>query len=599
MHPQQSRKATRQIIGAIVLCIAAIIGAAITTGHITEGRGRSVSSSVMLPCQQYGVNFSGGEFGSASPGTYGTDYIYPGIDAEGFENAWELQYLHSKGMNLLRVGTMWERLQHDLNGPLTQFDMDLLDQLFDNAAALGMKIIIEPHNFARRTVNGTTYLIGSPQVPYAAFTDFWHKMAAHFAGHPALYAYSLVNEPHDTNGLWIGGGAQAGINGVRMGDTQANIIVPGDGWSGAWAWLDSGNDALKNLSDPSSKLIFEAHQYFDGDGSGSYAQSYDQQGAYPMLGVDRLQEFVGWLHDNGLKGILGEYGVPDDDPRWLTMLDNTLDYLDANSDVVTAGAYWSAGPWWGPYRLSVEPTGTWPNVTDRPQMGILVQHLGSTSGCSGGPTPTNTPDYCQTGFSDVPQGSTFYDFVQCLVCRDIISGYPDGTFRPSNTVTRGQLSKIVSNAAGYSEAHNSATFVDAPVGSTFHQFIERLYSRDIVGGYACGGLGEPCPGLYFRPNNNVTRGQTAKMVTLAAALPAPPANQRSFEDVAVNSTFWSWIESLADAGAIQGYECGGPGEPCVAPNNRPYFRPTNIVTRGQSAKIVSNTFFPNCVLRKK
>lgn len=601
MQAHMPRNITKQIMGAVIPCIAVIGLAAWITGQTARGEARSNSSSgvTVLPCQQFGVNFSGGEFGTTLPGTYGTDYIYPGIDAEGFTNAWELQYLHGKGMNILRVGTLWERLQHDLNGPLSTFDMNLLDQLFDNAAALGMKVIIEPHNFARRRINGTSYIIGSAQVPYSAFTDFWHKMAAHFAGKPALYGYGLVNEPHDTGGLWVGGGALAGINGVRMGDTQAYIIVPGDGWSGAWTWLDSGNDALKNLTDPSHKLIFEAHQYFDADGSGTYAQSYDQQGAYPMLGVDRLQEYVGWLHTNNLRGMVGEYGVPDDDSRWLTLLDNVLDYLEANNDVVVGGTFWSAGPWWGNYRLSVEPTGTWPNVTDRPQMGILVQHPGQQGGCGAGPTPTpvNTPDVCSTGFSDVPAGSTFYVYVHCLVCRDIISGYPDGTFRPNNAVTRGQLAKIVSNSAGFSETYNSATFADVPVGSTFHLFAERLYSRSIVAGYACGEVGEPCPGVYFRPNSNVTRAQTAKMAALAAVLPAPTPGQQTFQDVNTGNPFWSWVESLSDVDAIGGYACGGAGEPCVAPGNRPYYRPGNPVTRGQSSKIVVSTFFPECTLR--
>ena len=53
------------------------------------------------------------------------------------------------------------------------------------------------------------------------------------------------------------------------------------------------------------------------------------------------------------------------------------------------------------------------------------------------------------------------------------------------------------------------------------------------------------------------------------------------------STFWLWIERLAGRGIIGGYPCGGPVEPCVAPANRPYFRPNNNVTRGQLAKIVS------------
>src|SRR5215218_8874247 len=177
-------------------------------------------------------------------------------------------------------------------------------------------------------------------------------------------------------------------------------------------------------------------------------------------------------------------------------------------------------------------------------MATLVLHTGQQGGCGPGPLPTATPNYCKVGFIDVPVGSTFYEYVHCLVCRGIVGGYSDGTFRPGNTVTRGQLSKIVSNSAGYSETYNTATFVDVPVGSTFHQFVERLRSRSIVAGYACGGTGEPCPGTYFRPNNSVTRGQTSKIVALAANLPDPPPNRRTFEDVGVGSTFWTWIESL-------------------------------------------------------
>ena len=197
-----------------------------------------------LACPQFGVNLSGGEFGSTLPGTYGVDYLYPGIDAQGFNNAWELDYFHSKGLNLIRLPLQWERLQHDLYGPLSTFDLGLIDQVLANAAARGMTVIIGPHNFARRTIGGTDYVIGSAQVPYAAFTDFWQKMAAHFAGHAGLYGYSLDNEPHDTGGLWVDGGAQAGINGVRMADMAAPILVPGEGWSGAWSWLANGNDAL-------------------------------------------------------------------------------------------------------------------------------------------------------------------------------------------------------------------------------------------------------------------------------------------------------------------------------------------------------------------
>jgi hypothetical protein len=213
-------------------------------------------------------------------------------------------------------------------------------------------------------------------------------------------------------------------------------------------------------------------------------------------------------------------------------------------------------------------------------------------------TPVPTPTPCAIEFIDVPPGSTFYPWVKCLACRGIISGYPDGTFRPNRLVTRGQLSKIASNAAGYAEEHPEQTFEDVPAGSTFHIFIERLASRGIISGYLCGGVGQPCVPPenlpYFRPNASVTRGQTSKMVAMAASLPNPPGGLWTFQDVPEGNTFWTWIEALASTGAIGGYPCGGLGEPCIPPDNRPYYRPGNNVTRGQSSKIVANTFFPGC-----
>jgi len=46
-------------------------------------------------------------------------------------------------------------------------------------------------------------------------------------------------------------------------------------------------------------------------------------------------------------------------------------------------------------------------------------------------------------FSDVAPGSAFYAFVETAACHGVISGYADGTFRPGNTATRGQIAKIV------------------------------------------------------------------------------------------------------------------------------------------------------------
>jgi hypothetical protein len=132
-------------------------------------------------------------------------------------------------------------------------------------------------------------------------------------------------------------------------------------------------------------------------------------------------------------------------------------------------------------------------------------------------------------FQDVAPGSTFYAYVARLASRGYMAGYACGNpepcvpplnrpyFRPNGHATRGQLAKIVSNAAGYTDPTGGQTFQDVPPGSTFYDFVERLVSRSIIAGYACGASVEPCVPPYnrpyYRPNGSVTRGQTSKIVS--------------------------------------------------------------------------------------
>jgi len=210
--------------------------------------------------------------------------------------------------------------------------------------------------------------------------------------------------------------------------------------------------------------------------------------------------------------------------------------------------------------------------------------------------PTATPTSCAIEFTDVPPGSTFYPFVRCLACRGIVTGYADGTFRPGNNVTRGQAAKIIANSADYQDPipPNRQTFNDVPVGSTFWVYIERVALHGAISGYECGGQGEPCPGRYFRPGNNLTRGQLAKIDSEAFGYNDPiPPDMQTFNDIPPSSTFWLYIERLVLHSDISGYQCGGEGEPCD-PQGRAYFRWDRISTRGQTAKIISNTFFLDC-----
>jgi hypothetical protein len=120
-------------------------------------------------------------------------------------------------------------------------------------------------------------------------------------------------------------------------------------------------------------------------------------------------------------------------------------------------------------------------------------------------------------FSDVAPGSAFYVYVETAVNRGVISGYANGTFRPNNNITRGQISKIIVLAEGWPAGNPpSPTFSDVPPGSPFYIYVESAVAHGIVSGYADG---------TFRPNTNATRAQLSKMLylTLAAHAPTPTA----------------------------------------------------------------------------
>jgi hypothetical protein len=225
------------------------------------------------------------------------------------------------------------------------------------------------------------------------------------------------------------------------------------------------------------------------------------------------------------------------------------------------------------------------------------------------PTTTPTATVCPVQFNDVNITHPFYAYVHCLACRGIISGYscggngepcPGTYFRPYSNITRGQVAKIVANSAGYAEAIPSTqqTFTDVPPAQPFWLWIERAALHGVLSGYTCGGTGEPCDPQhrpYFRPANDVTRGQLAKIDANAAGYAdVIPSTQQSFTDVPYSDTFWVYIERVNLRGIISGYTCGQPPAGPCDPQQRPYFLTYNNVTRGQAAKIVANTFFPNC-----
>ena len=115
----------------------------------------------------------------------------------------------------------------------------------------------------------------------------------------------------------------------------------------------------------------------------------------------------------------------------------------------------------------------------------------------------------EQSFSDVPLDHPFYNYIETAQRSGLVGGYSDGTFRPYNNVTRGQIAKIAVEASDMEDMTNGngiQSFSDVPVGSTFYNYIETAYANGILSGYADG---------TFRPNNDATRGQITKIVDLA------------------------------------------------------------------------------------
>lgn len=310
--------------------------------------------------EPFGVNLAGAEFfhkKMKGVGIFGKDYHYPTIE--------ELDYWKSKGMTLIRLPFKWERIQHQLYGKLNRKEINYVKYLLKEAQKRNMKILLDMHNYGRRKDNGKSRIIGD-SITIDHFAYAWKLIAKELKGNKGLYGYGLMNEPHNMldSVPWFTI-AQKTINEIRRVDSKTAIVVGGNFWSSAMQW-QKVSDNLKDLIDPSHNLIFEAHCYFDKDGSGVYRYSYDEEKAYPNIGIDRVRPFVEWLKKNKLRGFMGEYGIPGNDERWLECLENFLSYINKEN---INGTYWAAGAQWNNYILSIHPDENYRK--DKVQLGIV------------------------------------------------------------------------------------------------------------------------------------------------------------------------------------------------------------------------------------
>lgn len=319
---------------------------------------------------QRGVVLTGPEFNAGQlPGVENASWWYPVPS--------ELDYYGSKGLNLVRLPVLWERLQPSLFSPIGPTQLSRMDTFIAAAKSRGIQVMIVPFGSAQYRGN----LIGSSQVPIAAFADLWTKLASHYTGQTNV-SYDLMNEPaYNGSDIRFGGtltwqpAAQAAVDAIRKVDKAHTIHVEGNGYAQAQDWAFWNGNPTFSVTDPMNNFRYDAHAYFDRPATGQYLNSYDADGAYPTIGVDRLQPFLSFLKTANAPGFVGEYGVPGNDPRWLTVLDNFMTAMDQNG---LGGAYWDGGPWQTQAAdpLSIEPSPAPATVSssDRPQMAVLLKH---------------------------------------------------------------------------------------------------------------------------------------------------------------------------------------------------------------------------------
>lgn len=309
---------------------------------------------------KYGVCLAGAQFGNI-PGVYGQDYIYP--------PSTELDYYQSKGVGLIRLPFRWERIQPTLNGALDATELGRMNGLLAAAATRGQQVILCMDNRGRRVEAGATRIIGDADgvVTQAHLVDAWTKIANATKASGALRGYEIMVRPYGMTASWKTI-ANAVIAGIRTTDTTHTIYASGYNNGIAANWLTDNADFI--LTDSANKLVYSAICYFDSDGQGNYSQTYDDSAATANIGVTRIQPFATWLADNGLDGVISEYGVPGNDSRWLTSMTNFLTAIDTNTDILGA-TYYAGGPWWGTWPLSIEPA----NNTDKPQMPVIQSYF--------------------------------------------------------------------------------------------------------------------------------------------------------------------------------------------------------------------------------
>jgi hypothetical protein len=160
-------------------------------------------------------------------------------------------------------------------------------------------------------------------------------------------------------------------------------------------------------------------------------------------------------------------------------------------------------------------------------------------------TPYDQPDF--------PDVSLYKDEIFYLAGRQIIKGFPDGTFKPAQTINRMQAIQMILRAKGIdadSVGAGDPGLRDVKEGRYGYEEVAAAVELGIISGKTDSKTGEK----YFDPWGTLTRVQMAKILSIAYSLNGE--GEQPFSDVKYD--FWArgYITALYTSGITTGYPDG-------------------------------------------
>lgn len=145
-------------------------------------------------------------------------------------------------------------------------------------------------------------------------------------------------------------------------------------------------------------------------------------------------------------------------------------------------------------------------------------------------------------FRDVDDSSPHRPAIERLHEEETISGFPDGTYRPADGLTRGQMATIFARSMGLGSKHPDGEFRDVDINTSHAGHITAIVDAGVVSGY---------PDGTYRPNQRVTRAQMATFLSRAKGI--GPRDAQPFTDVGPDNAHYRWVAAAHGQGWVWGF----------------------------------------------